>query len=152
MAQVTSAKRQIVLAAARKLFAQDGFDRVSMDALAAHAKVSKPTLYRYFKSKGDLLNGLLIEFLSSQIVRDVPVPKHAKDYRKFLIEYGMRKVDLFLSAENIVLARIFYAQMIQSADLAKTVQESFAQLAQEGLPAVFKEGERLGALYRVDIN
>jgi AcrR family transcriptional regulator len=47
-------RRQTIVVAAARLFAQLPFERVQMDAIAQEAGVGKPTLYRYFPSKQDL--------------------------------------------------------------------------------------------------
>lgn len=44
-------KRDAILAAARQLFPQLGFDRTSMDTIAERAMVSKATVYAHFASK-----------------------------------------------------------------------------------------------------
>lgn len=44
-------KREAVITAARRLFTQESFDRVSVDAVAAAADVSKATIYAYFPNK-----------------------------------------------------------------------------------------------------
>lgn len=48
-------KRAAILVAARELFLADGFDRSSVDAVAARAGVSKRTVYDYFGDKQALL-------------------------------------------------------------------------------------------------
>ena len=48
-------KRSAILTAARDLFLADGFDRSSVDAVAARAGVSKRTVYDYFGDKEALL-------------------------------------------------------------------------------------------------
>jgi AcrR family transcriptional regulator len=54
-------KRQIakIVANARRLFARHGYDRVSMDRLAAACRVTKPTLYYYFRDKRAVLLAVL---------------------------------------------------------------------------------------------
>ena len=44
-----------VSAAAISLFLERGFDRVSVNDIAAAAEISKPTLFRYFPAKEDLV-------------------------------------------------------------------------------------------------
>lgn len=52
-------KRTAILAAARDLFVRQGVDRVSMDAVAARAGVSKRTVYDYFGDKRRLFLAIL---------------------------------------------------------------------------------------------
>jgi AcrR family transcriptional regulator len=51
--------RQRILDAAYRLFRQRGFGRVSMDEIAAAARLTKRTLYHHFRSKDDLLADVL---------------------------------------------------------------------------------------------
>jgi Transcriptional regulator len=53
--------RARILQAAARLFARDGIDGVSMDAVAAEAQVGKGTLFRRFGSKAGLAVALLDE-------------------------------------------------------------------------------------------
>ena len=54
-------KRQVakILKNARRLFARDGYDRVSMDGLAAACGLTKPVLYYYFENKRAVLLAVL---------------------------------------------------------------------------------------------
>lgn len=45
---------QAILAAAQSLFAEKGFDAVSMSAIARLANTSKPNIYHHFKNKDEL--------------------------------------------------------------------------------------------------
>lgn len=47
--------RQMISDAAIAMFLADGFDQVPVAAVAAAAEVSKPTLFRYFPTKEDLV-------------------------------------------------------------------------------------------------
>src|SRR3546814_20477568 len=48
------AKRKAILEAAKGLFPRHGYERISMDAIAAEAGVSKLTVYSHFKDKSSL--------------------------------------------------------------------------------------------------
>lgn len=54
----TEAEARILQAALRQL-AEDGYSRMSLDAIAAEAGVSKPTMYRRWSSKADLATAAL---------------------------------------------------------------------------------------------
>jgi len=57
-------RRQAILDAAREVFFQRGFQRATVDDVAARAEVSKGTVYLYFPSKEAILAHLLLEGLS----------------------------------------------------------------------------------------
>lgn len=52
-------KRTAILSAARDLFLTDGYERTSVDAVAARAAVSKRTVYDYFGDKRALLHAVV---------------------------------------------------------------------------------------------
>lgn len=54
-------RRQRILLAASELFRGLGYDETSVEAIAARAEVSVPTIYSFFTSKQELLLGLLEE-------------------------------------------------------------------------------------------
>ncbi|MFC6084761.1 TetR/AcrR family transcriptional regulator [Sphaerisporangium aureirubrum] len=58
-------KRAAIVTAARELFVRDGVDRVSMDAVAALAGVSKRTVYDYFGDKRRLFLAILSDAAES---------------------------------------------------------------------------------------
>ena len=53
-AQRSAATRDALLAAARPLFAEDGFGRVSADAIAKAAGVTRGAMYHQFADKTEL--------------------------------------------------------------------------------------------------
>lgn len=52
---LTEARRQQILDAAVKVFAEKGFDRATIADVARAAGVAEGSIYNYFKNKGDLL-------------------------------------------------------------------------------------------------
>jgi AcrR family transcriptional regulator len=57
--EYAQARRDTILAAALRVFAQTGFAEATMDQVAAAADLSKAALYLYFPSKNSLLQSLL---------------------------------------------------------------------------------------------
>jgi AcrR family transcriptional regulator len=57
------ANRETILHAAEAVILRRGVGAVSMDAVAAEAQFSKATLYRYFKSKAELVFEIVIHYL-----------------------------------------------------------------------------------------
>jgi AcrR family transcriptional regulator len=52
-------RRAKILSAATRAFAQDGYDKASMDRIAAWAEITKPVLYDHFSSKRELFRAVL---------------------------------------------------------------------------------------------
>jgi len=59
MRRKTEQVRQRIIDAAYDAIWRSGFHRTSMDAIASRAKVTKRTMYAYFRSKDDLLAAVL---------------------------------------------------------------------------------------------
>jgi len=57
-------KREQIITALDELSRTRGFYRVTMDELAAHAGVSKRTIYRHFRSKDEIVEALLDRFMN----------------------------------------------------------------------------------------
>lgn len=53
--RVQEFKRALILESALELFAERGFDEVTMDDIAEKAELSKATIYAYFESKNTIL-------------------------------------------------------------------------------------------------
>jgi AcrR family transcriptional regulator len=60
-ARAKADRRRAMLDAAARLFAQRGFDRVSIEDLGAATGVSGPAVYRHFSGKQSVLAALLID-------------------------------------------------------------------------------------------
>lgn len=56
-------KKEEIIKAARQLFTEYGYKKVSMDEIAKTAKVTKKTIYHYFKDKDDLFQYFVTEEL-----------------------------------------------------------------------------------------
>lgn len=68
--------RELILGTALKAFAHQGFHSTTMDEIAETSNLSKPFLYRYFKSKDDLYLAV-IEDCSEQFLSMMYTPLHA---------------------------------------------------------------------------
>lgn len=59
MSRTTERTRERILDAGFQLFFREGYARVSMDVIAAQARMTKRTLYNHFESKDELLGAVL---------------------------------------------------------------------------------------------
>ena len=71
-----------ILDAALRLLARDGYARMSVDAVAASAGVTKPTIYRRYRSKAELAEAALAALAAE---RDASAPDQTGDLRADLV-------------------------------------------------------------------
>jgi AcrR family transcriptional regulator len=84
-------RRPLVLDAALPLFARDGYDAVSMQAIADEAGVSKPVLYSCYASKEELFDALMAREerkLWHMVEDSVPAPGAPGD-QEDLLRFGL---------------------------------------------------------------
>lgn len=60
---LTEFNRNNILAAAKKLFVKKGVLQTTMDDISAEADCSKSTIYVYFKSKDEIFNSIVYEYI-----------------------------------------------------------------------------------------
>ncbi|WP_293765943.1 TetR/AcrR family transcriptional regulator [uncultured Aquitalea sp.] len=65
--QAFKLREQTVLDATTRLLASKGFDLMTMDDVADGAGISKPSLYKHFKSKEDLATEVMIRLLDGAL-------------------------------------------------------------------------------------
>ncbi|MBK8190064.1 MAG: TetR/AcrR family transcriptional regulator [Vampirovibrionales bacterium] len=59
-------KRALILGAADLLFKTLGYDRTTVEDIAQEAGISKASVYLEFRSKEDILNGVILSFFSQE--------------------------------------------------------------------------------------
>jgi AcrR family transcriptional regulator len=82
---------EAILDATLELFAERGFAATTMDAIAERARVGKPTIYRRWSSKEDLIVDALVRFTA-----ELEIPAGVGDVRAVLLEH-VRAVARFFS-------------------------------------------------------
>jgi TetR/AcrR family transcriptional regulator, mexJK operon transcriptional repressor len=112
-------KRAAILEAGRKLFLGQGFDRTSMDAIAAMAGVSKLTVYSHFEDKEGLLRACV-----TQKCEEAFGAREFVSLAKLGAEQALRRVaealmSLILDPDVVALYRILIGGANQNADLCK---------------------------------
>ncbi len=103
-------KRNAVLMAAAELFLEQGYEPVSMDAIAFKADVSKRTVYSYFASKTELFVAILNAHCDS--MGGIALPEHVAghDPKKVLSESGRVFVRMITSARAVAMQRVIFRE------------------------------------------
>lgn len=103
-------KRNAILMAAAELFLEQGYEPVSMDAIAAKADVSKRTVYSYFDSKTVLFSSILIAHCNS--MGGIALPDHPTGHepRRVLTEFGRVFVRMITSPRAVAMQRVIFRE------------------------------------------
>lgn len=109
------------------LVSEVGYDRMTMDAIASRAKVSKATIYRHWPGKPELV----VAALRHRHVSEVPDPPDTGTLRGDLRE-------LLLCAAPHCVADI---RLMQSLAFAMHTNPELAQLVRETLLPAFRQPE-----------
>ncbi len=137
-------KRELVIAAARKLFLTAGFDVTSMDAIAREAGVSKATVYSHFQNKESLFAEVMGD-LCCQIggpnLEDEPL---AGPLEEVLGTAGRMILGRILDPEILCLLRTVLAGSAQFPDLGQTFWSEGPGRFKRGLSDYLAEMDRRG--------
>ena len=99
-------KRASILAAAKRLFLEQGYQGVSMDQIAATAGVSKLTVYSHFGDKETLFAAAIAATCEEVLPEELFAPAPAGTLREQLRSIGQAFFDLITSDEAISMHRL----------------------------------------------
>ena len=103
-------KRKKIFDAALRVFAQKGYHNATIDEIAALSGVGKGSVYRYFKSKEDLLTQLLTEHYENIIGRISQIFSREHDVMKQIRE--MIEVWVKFIEENYIVYQLIQSEAI----------------------------------------
>lgn len=133
-----------ILDAVVALMGQWGFTAVTMDAVAAEAGVSKPTIYRRWASKEDLVLDAMAAHQPAFAVPDLPDPREA------LIAFVAHLFRWGSTTEWSLLPRLMDA-VLANPDLAASFRERVVAPRSAAL-RVYLEGARARGELRHDVD
>ncbi|GGQ78090.1 hypothetical protein GCM10010250_57160 [Streptomyces althioticus] len=133
---------QRLLAAATRLFAEQGYDRTSVQEIVEAAGVTKGALYHYFGSKDDLLHEVYARVLRLQQERldqfadaDEPIEKRLR---------GAAADVVVTTIENLDDASIFFRSMHHLSPEKNKQVRAERRRYHERFRALIEEGQREG--------
>jgi AcrR family transcriptional regulator len=133
-------RRSRIVAAARRLIAENGYDGLSMRALADAARVSVPTLYNLFGSKHAILAAEMQEaFRNVADALDLKKRGDAVERAATLLQAGIR---------NLVAVPGYYRELVhvmlssrEPDELRRSIEEQYVALMAGNLRAGQADGE-----------
>ena len=130
-----------ILDAAEILFAENGFDAVSMSAIARLARTSKPNIYHHFNSKNDLYLAVMHDAAHRSAALLDALAQAPGTFRQRLEAFSAGHLDNILQhkrSTQLILREALSGGSQRGRDIAKhVVGESFARLV-----AMVRQGQR----------
>jgi len=111
------AKRGAIIKAARALFATQPFDLVTMEAVAAGARVSKMTVYSHFHDKETLFETIVLA-TSDQMIAALTTPEPGGGLREQLVAVGTVVLGVILASDICTMAHALPATLRENRPLA----------------------------------
>lgn len=117
----SAAKRKAIVAAAMATFLEHGYERSSVDAIAAAAGVGKQTVYGHFGDKEKLFLSVIAEAPSGQEAEAVT---DTGDPLADLTAAAARTLDIVLSPQVAALHRLTIAELAHHPELQRMWRDS----------------------------
>jgi AcrR family transcriptional regulator len=130
--------RNVIIHAARKVFARYGFRKTTMQDIAAAAGKAKSSLYHYFKSKEDIFHSVLekeVGILKEQILASI---KKEKTAQKKLIAYFVARMYGFKKVINFYSA--FSDEYLENYGFIQRMRRDYDQYEISMIRAMLSEG------------
>ena len=146
------AKRDQILAGARRVFLRDGFAAASTDAIAAEAKVSKRTLYVYYPSKEELFAGVMRELtLENRQTRTLVsveemTPGSEEELRRDLLELARTIIASMMQPDYLALLRTTIADTHRFPQLGGLFRASVPERAMRSFAVFIERGRERGVV------
>ncbi|MBI3946316.1 MAG: TetR/AcrR family transcriptional regulator [Armatimonadetes bacterium] len=120
-------RRETILEAALALFSERGFTAATTRELAARAGITEAVIYRHFRSKAEVLQGVLEHYtFLPELRRFAEVPTDAPLRDQFLeLGRNWRR----LAMETRPLFALFLSEMHREPDLAHTLRDGLVRQA-----------------------
>lgn len=151
------AKRDQILAGARRVFLRDGFAAASTDAIAAEAKVSKRTIYVYYPSKEALFAGVMrrltIENPQTRALESMEEmsPGSEEELRRDLLELARKIIATMMQPDYLALLRTTIAETHRFPQLGGLFRATVPERAMRSF-AVFIEKSRERGVVGPDVD
>jgi len=149
-------RRQQIIVAAKRIFSAKGFNKSTMEDIAAEAEISPGTIYIYFKNKDELYASLSIRILQHLNIR----LEHVKNQNNLNDEQRIASLkdalyDIY-DFDPLILINLFHLQSSESLkNLSPELLSEIKRLSQSSLKImsdIFSEGISTGVFIKTNPN
>jgi len=142
-------KRRVILDAAIRVFAREGFHRCRVSDIANEANVAYGLVYHYFRSKDEVLDTLfterwtlLLEAIAEVDATDLPIRDKLYAVASFIIDSYQHNPDLM---------KVIIVEVTRAANTFGRAHLAEIRQAYEGIGELFRKAQEDGA-FRTDVS
>jgi AcrR family transcriptional regulator len=126
-----SEKEKRILEAACKIFAEKGFSAATTNAIAKEAGIAEGTIFRYFKTKKDILRGIFIQ-TANLLTDKIALPslekilmdntqKDAREIIREIITDRIKLVDLHFPVLKVMVSEVLFHEDVRTIFVDKII-------------------------------
>jgi TetR/AcrR family transcriptional regulator, mexJK operon transcriptional repressor len=142
-AKQVQAINRAILAAAKDLFAAEGYHGTPMEAVAARAGVSKGTLYARYATKEELLRAVVQEHVESWSAISSQHDDQLSDDLEQRLRYHARNISIWLGAEEVrAFTRLIGGTSETFPEFAQALHTAGYCFARDMIAREIREGTR----------
>lgn len=131
---------QDIVTAALTLFFKNGYERTSIDQVAALAKSSKRTVYSKFATKAELFDAVVRRFIGEKQAIADPYVLSGTTLRDRLMNMAEKSVEGFLQNDVRALYFLVHREADMFPELVRIVEEAGRKPAQRRIMNLLAEG------------
>lgn len=137
--------RQRIFASALRLFSSRGFAATSLREVAEDARVSKPMIYYYFRSKEELYGSIVQEILAEMAssIRSRVEPGASPPER--LISFCRAYLDYFMQNEDVIA--LILREVFGLGDAMARFSETLGEQVRRPLDEILEAGMAVGVFH-----
>ena len=128
-AQLIAARRNQILDAATRIFAEKGFARATIKEIAREAGIADGTIYIYFKHKNELMLGLMHRLNQSDRRAEDFAQTAATNAEDFSTEYFRQRLNFMgeqMPAFQAILQEVLGNESLRNEYFAQVIEPTFA--------------------------
>lgn len=136
-------RRSLILDAAKRLFFRDGFQAVTVEAIAREAELSKGSIYLHYRSKEEIYTQILLEEIDAFHQRVVFLETPEAPAAKRLLQFSEIYLELFLHNRELFRIMMNFQLYPDRLTLPEALNERLRQSMKKNIDLIeriFEQG------------
>lgn len=130
-------KRQAILDAAFRVFAEQGYDQASVDEIAAAARVAKATIYNHFGDKESVLRDLITSEADRALADHLAIVSRLSgsedELRSTLEDVGFELLERYFDEKTVLYRRLLATAITRFPAIIDTIRGGTADRIMDAL-------------------